>query len=71
MFYSIDISNTVAEQVNCERLLNKQVIYTTKENQNLHGFGISNMQRTVERYGGMMKLNCTNSVFTVSFIVGR
>lgn len=70
-FYSIDISNTVAGQVNCERLLNKQVIYTTKENQNLHGFGISNMQRTVERYGGMMKLSCTDSIFNVSFIVGR
>lgn len=70
-FYSIDISNTIDKYIDCERLFHRQAFYTTKENSKLHGFGLSNMRRTVERYGGMMHLSCTDLMFTVSIVIGR
>lgn len=70
-FYFIEMSNTVQENVDCRRLLSSTISYTSKENQHLHGFGLQNMRRTVEKYGGVLRLDCQNQRFTVCFIISR
>ncbi len=37
----------------------------TKKNKDYHGFGMHSMERTVERYGGMMSVTAKNGVFFV------
>lgn len=37
----------------------------------LHGCGIGNIRRTVEKYGGMMRLSCAERVFTVEIILSK
>lgn len=71
LYYCIEISNTVVADVNCDLLLKPGASYTSKKNRNLHGFGLQNMKRAVERCGGILKLTSANHMFKVSIIVSR
>ena len=44
---------------------------TSKADKALHGYGIGNIRRTVEKYGGMMRLSCAERVFTVEIILSK
>ena len=66
-YYFIEICNTVEENFDCENLLDSG--YTSKKNKEIHGYGLQNMKKTVESYGGMLKVDCKNFVFTLSFII--
>lgn len=70
-FYSIEITNTVADEKLCEPILNlnKESHYTTKTEKKYHGLGISSMKNTVEKYGGMMKMTCENGRFSLHIVV--
>ena len=61
----ISISNTVHEQVR----IRNNFISTTKENKAVHGIGLMNIQRVVEKYGGNLKMQCSDETFKTEIVV--
>ena len=55
----ITIKNPVAENADAEAL-NSGRIRTSKSDTGHHGFGVRNIRRTVEKYGGMINYTCEN-----------
>lgn len=70
-YYSIEMKNSIADKELCIPLLknNSNTRYTTKVNKKFHGLGLSNMYRTVEKYGGMMKVDCQDQEFVLNIVV--
>jgi len=70
-YYSIEMKNTIADKKLCAPLLknSSNTRYTTKTNKKFHGLGLSNMYRTVEKYGGMMKVDCQDNEFILNIVV--
>ena len=67
----IKASNSCAADVDCAPLLSEDTHITSKADKALHGYGIGNIRRTVEKYGGMMRLSCAERVFTVEIILSK
>ncbi|MBP3272292.1 MAG: GHKL domain-containing protein [Ruminococcus sp.] len=44
---------------------------TSKEDKSLHGYGVGNIRKTVEKYGGMMRLTCKDKIFTMELILQK
>lgn len=44
---------------------------TSKNDSSLHGIGLENVERIVEKYGGDMKIDYTDDTFTVTILVAR
>lgn len=65
----ISLSNSTAKEIDCEMLLSGVANVTTKKERSLHGYGVRNIRRTIEKYGGMMELSCEDGVFTMSMIL--
>ena len=42
---------------------------TTKNDDFLHGFGISNMRKAVEKYDGQLMTKCENGKFTLKILI--
>lgn len=62
-FFSMLIENNcLQEQINARRC-------TTKKDDFLHGFGISNMKKAVEKYGGQLTTKCENGKFTLKVLI--
>jgi len=61
--------NSCAEDVDCEKILSGGGHITSKEDKTLHGYGISNIRKTVEKYGGMMKISCAEKIFTMDIVL--
>lgn len=70
-YFFIEIRNTTGKDLNCGKLQNPMTSYTSKENKNLHGFGLQSMKRTAEQNNSILKLECQNHIFTVSLIASR
>ena len=66
----IRASNSCAADIDCAALMSGGHI-TEKQDKSLHGYGISNIRRTLEKYGGMMKFSCTDRVFTAEIILQK
>ena len=62
--------NSSDEEVDCEKLMNSEVPLTTKEDKQLHGYGVRNIRRTVEYYGGMLRMSCEDGQFRLEMIMG-
>lgn len=67
----IKISNSAAQKVDCEKLMSDTAHYTSKEDKTLHGFGMRNIHRTIEKYGGIMELSSTDSEFTMTIVLTK
>ncbi len=65
----IEAVNSCPEDVNCDALMSGGSHITGKPDKSLHGYGIGNIRRTVEKYGGMMKLSCAEHVFTIQIVL--
>lgn len=65
----IILSNSTSQEVDCEKLLSGTVNMTTKKKRSLHGYGVRNIRRTLEKYGGMMELSCEDGIFTMNMIL--
>lgn len=65
----ISLSNSTSQDVDCEKLIAGISHFTTKKEKSLHGYGVRNIRRTIEKYGGMMELSCENGTFTMSMIL--
>ena len=67
----IRASNSCKENVDCESLLSGESHITSKEDKSLHGYGIGNIRKTVEKYGGMMQISCAERVFTMELLLAK
>ena len=61
-FYQLRITNPVFEQV---EIRNGNQIRTSKEDAALHGFGVANIVRTAQKYGGDAVLTADNGLFAL------
>lgn len=64
-FLALSVINPVNSRVEVKN--NK--IRTTKKDSKNHGIGLKNVQRTAEKYGGAMLLDCTDTEFTADVTV--
>ncbi|MCR5214283.1 MAG: GHKL domain-containing protein [Eubacterium sp.] len=69
-FFVIRISNSAKEMVNVEKLLMSSG-YTSKKDKDHHGFGLRNINDSVEKYDGLLKAESDDSSFTLSIMVPR
>ena len=69
-FWVIDIANSIKNAVNVESLFS-EVRFTTKEDKKYHGFGLSNIKRSVERNGGLLKISSSDHHFVLSIMIPR
>lgn len=69
-FWVIDIANSIKDAVNVESLFSGDG-YTTKEDKKYHGFGLSNIKRSIERNDGLLKINSSNDRFVLSIMLPR
>ncbi|MCR5641391.1 MAG: ATP-binding protein [Lachnospiraceae bacterium] len=46
-----------------DAIIENNSVQTTKENKNLHGFGLKNIERVATKYDGVMQIACENSIF--------
>ena len=67
----IRASNNCAEELDCDALMLSDRHFTSKQDKALHGYGIGNIRKTVEKNGGMMKISCAEHVFTMEIILPR
>ena len=65
----ITIANSTTEQPDCAKLLSGGGRYTTKSDKSRHGFGLHNIRRTVEKYGGMLKVSCEENEFRLTIVL--
>ena len=64
-------SNSCIGDVDCEKLMSGEGRVTSKEDKSLHGYGVGNIRKTVEKYGGMMRLTCKDKIFTMELILQK
>lgn len=69
-FFVIDIENSVNQKVNVNKLL-KNEGYTSKKDKEYHGFGLRNIQSSVEKNEGMLKITSTDDTFLLSIMLPR
>ena len=69
-FFIISISNSATEKIDTERILNSSG-YTSKKDTEHHGFGLSNIRRTIEQYNGLLKAESDEESFTLKIILPR
>ena len=62
-FFSVLIEN------NCLQDSGNTKSRTTKNDDFLHGFGISNMRKAVEKYDGQLMTKCENGKFTLKILI--
>lgn len=62
-FLSILIEN------NCSGECTASKSHTTKQDHFLHGFGISNMKKATEKYGGQLITKCERGTFTLKILI--
>lgn len=67
----ISISNSCKEDIDCNALMDESLHFTSKADKRLHGFGMKNIQKVIEKNGGMMKINCENKRFSLDMILQR
>ncbi len=62
---NIEIVNSISSKVT----IKNGYIETTKQNCELHGYGIKNAKTTIEKLGGDLELSCTHDTFKTSIIL--
>lgn len=67
-YYMIVMRNTMEPENRPGKLLS-QNRFTTKQNRELHGYGMQNMKKTVRRYGGEITADIEENIFTVTIFL--
>lgn len=66
-FFSYEIKNEKRNKV----LIEKGNYISDKKNKSEHGMGLSNVQRTVEKYNGTLHISYDDTSFTVVILIGN
>lgn len=63
----------VKNPVNRKLNVKNNYMQTSKENKDIHGYGLANMERVVKNYDGVLKLQCENNEFIVraTFMINK
>ena len=69
-FFVIRIRNSVKETVDVQALMNSDG-YSSKNDKEHHGFGLSNIKATVGKYDGMLKAESEGGEFILSIMIPR
>ncbi len=69
--FLISIENNCSKDTDCEILMNGELHFTSKSDKSLHGYGLRNAKRIIEKNGGMMKIGCENKRFSLNMILSR
>lgn len=64
-YLQIEIRNSVQEKV----IIQNNRIETSKNDPEIHGLGLSNIEMLIEKYNGIMVLQCTDKIFTLSILL--
>ena len=64
----IAMQNTTEPENRPNKLL-AQNRFTTKQNRELHGYGMQNMKKTVSKYGGEITADMEEDTFTVTIFL--
>ena len=64
-FWFISIENPVTNDIN----IKNNTIFTSKRDPSRHGYGLQNIERTVKKNSGKMKISCENKKFTLDVAV--
>lgn len=67
-YYMIAMQNTTEPENRPNKLLG-QNRFTTKQNRELHGYGMQNMKKTVSKYGGEITADMEEDTFTVTIFL--
>ncbi len=71
-FYCVDISNTIDDSNNNatdREILVKKNGFTTKNNKELHGFGLGTIKKTVEENGGEISMEILDGRFCLTILL--
>lgn len=66
----ISLANSCDGDVDCNALVNSSH-YTSKTDRELHGYGVKNILRTAEKYGGIVRFRCKDCRFVLDMILSR
>lgn len=69
-FFVIKISNSMTGKVDSAEMMSKTG-YTTKSDTERHGFGLRNIENTVEKYSGIVKIDTNDGEFILTIMVPR
>ena len=69
-FFVIKISNSMTGKVDSAEMMSKTG-YTTKSDTERHGFGLRNIENTVEKYNGIVKIDTNDGEFILTIMVPR
>jgi len=67
-FYVVAMKNTMSE-LNQRKSLIGTKRFTTKKNRDFHGYGLENIKKTVEKYGGETTVSVENNMFLLNIIL--
>ena len=70
-FYNLKLENTSINEADTSTLFDEESHYTSKEDENLHGFGTKNMKHALEQYGGMLKADTERGKFILTIVIPR
>ncbi|MBR1675538.1 MAG: sensor histidine kinase [Eubacterium sp.] len=70
-FYNLRLSNSSINEADAETLFDNESHYTSKEDENIHGFGTKNMKHALEKYGGMLKAETERGRFVLTIVIPR
>jgi len=67
-FYVVAMKNSMSD-LNAERSFSGTGRFTTKKNKDFHGYGLENIRKTVEKYGGETNVSIENNMFMLNIIL--
>lgn len=67
-FYMIEMENSMAKETDVTDILTSRR-FTTKKNKELHGYGVSNIKNTVEKYNGETMIDMKNDTFVLTIML--
>ena len=68
-FWFVRIENPVKADFNTDLLFRKQGGYTSKLDTSRHGIGTYSIKHTAEVYGGIVKAECKNNLFSLEIMI--
>ena len=67
-YYMITMQNTIVHTDDPKSILQKNR-FTTKKNKELHGYGMQNMRKTIEKYGGEITAEIEDGEFILTILL--
>lgn len=69
-FYCVTIENSMVEDTVAKHMaFTEHSRFTTKKNRELHGYGLSNIQKAVKRYNGETSVEIKDNIFVLTILL--